>query len=546
MPATELVLGLLVAVTVLAMVARWLNVPYPILLVLGGLVLSFVPGLPPIKLDPDIVLLVFLPPLITAAGWYTSVQDLRTNRRAIGFLSVGLVLFTTFAVAAVAHALIPALGWGPALLLGAIVSPTDAVAAAAVLDRMGAPHRLIAVLEGESLLNDATGLVAYRFAVVAIVTGSFVLWKAGALFVLSIVAGVGIGLAVGWLLVQAWRRIEDPILGIILSFLAPYAAFVPADRILGVSGVLAVAVSGIYASRRSSAVISAAARVQAMAVWELVVFVLNGLAFILIGLQLHQVVASLSDRPPWDLLRWAAAICLTVIVGRILWIYPTSYLPRFLSRRLRERDPYPSWRQLAVASWSGMRGVVSLAAALAIPTFTSGTTPFPHRDLVIFLTFSVILVTLVGQGLSLPVVLRALRVTADESEAHEEARARFRALESALSRLNELALQEWTTEAGINQLRAEYEKRRHYLSTRLGKLDHDHSDGQVRHTHDGSADHLQDHRARQQSLHRLKQELVDTQRATIIQLRNEGLINDRALRRVERDLDLEELRLGGS
>jgi monovalent cation/hydrogen antiporter len=546
MPATELVLGLLVAVTVLAMVARRLNMPYPILLVLGGLVLSFVPGLPPIKLDPDIVLLVFLPPLITAAGWYTSVQDLRTNRRAIGFLSVGLVLFTTFAVGVVAHALIPALDWGPALLLGAIVSPTDAVAAAAVLDRMGAPHRLIAVLEGESLLNDATGLVAFRFAVGAVVTGSFVLWQAGVQFVLSIVAGVGIGLAVGWLLVQAWRRIEDPILGIILSFLAPYAAFVPADRILRVSGVLAVAVSGIYASRRSSAVIPAAARLQAVAVWELVVFVLNGLAFILIGLQLHQVLASLSDRPPWDLLRWAAAICLTVIVGRILWIYPTSYLPRFLSRRLRERDPYPSWRQLAVASWSGMRGVVSLAAALAIPTFTRGTTPFPHRDLIIFLTFSVILVTLVGQGLSLPVVLRTLRVTADESEAHEEARARFRALESALSRLNELALQEWTTEAGINQLRAEYEKRRHYLSTRLGKLDHDHSDGQVRHTHDGSADHLQDHRAHQRSLHRLKQELVDTQRATIIQLRNEGLINDRALRRVERDLDLEELRLGGA
>ena len=553
MSAVELVLGLLVPVTVLALLARRLNVPYPIVLVLGGLVLGFVPGLPPLTLSPDVVFLIFLPPLITAAGWYTSVQDLRTNRRPIALLSVGLVLFSTFAVAAVAQAAIPGLGWGPALVLGAIVSPTDAVAATAIMDRLGAPHRLIAILEGESLLNDATGLVAYRYAVAAVVAGTFSIWLAGVQFALSLVAGVAIGLAVGWTLVQIWRRLDDPLVGITLSFLAPYAAFVSADQILHVSGVpvsgvLAVAVSGIYASRRSSEVLPAAARVQAVAVWDLLIFLLNGLAFILVGLQLRHVLTSVSNASAWDLVAHGAVVSLAVIVARFVWVFPSTYLPRLLSRRTRERDPSPPWRIVVVVAWSGMRGVISLAAALAVPLMVTGGASFPQRDLIIFLTFCVILVTLVAQGLSLPPLMHALGVTADGTDLREEARARFRALAAAMSRLEELAEEDWITETGLNQMRAYYEVRQRKLRTRFGKLDHSHddpaADGQSGHTHAEGADHLQEHRSIQQSFLRLRQELLNTERATVIELRNQGLINDGVLRLVERELDLEELRLG--
>jgi monovalent cation/hydrogen antiporter len=547
MPSLEIVLGLLLAVTALALLARFAHIPYPILLVLGGLVLGFIPGLPAVQLAPDVVFLIFLPPLITAAGWYTSVRDLKFNGRPIALLSVGLVLFTTVTVAAVAHALIPDLGWAPALLLGAIVSPTDAIAASAIMQRLGAPHRIVAILEGESLLNDATGLVAYRFAVVAVVTGAFSIWMAGAQFLLSVVAGAAIGLLVGWALIQAWRRIDDPVLGIVLSFLAPFAAYLPADRILHVSGVLAVAVAGIYAGRRSSEVIPAVARVQATAVWDLVIFVLNGLAFILIGLQLRQVLAGLRGESVWELGVYGVAISLAVIVGRFVWVFPATYLPRFLSRRVRGRDPYPGWRNVVVIAWTGMRGVVSLAAALAIPLTVASGASFPHRDLILFLTFCVILVTLVVQGLSLPLVLRWLGVMEDGSEVREEARARFQAVDAAISRLDELAAQDEQPEAGVGYMQRYYEKRRHVLSTRFGKLDHEHDgdpDGsQVGHVHADGADHLEEHRTRAEHLRQLKQELIGVERTTVLRLRNQGEINDAALRRVERDLDLEEMRL---
>lgn len=549
MYAIELVLGLLVAVTALALLAGRLNVPYPILLVLGGLVLGFVPGLPPVSLAPEVVFLVFLPPLLQAAGWYTSVQDLKTNRRPIALLSVGLVLFSTFAVAAVAQAVIPGLGWGPALVLGAIVSPTDAVAATAIMQRLGAPHRVVALLEGESLLNDATGLVAYRFAVAAVVAGTFSILEAGTQFALSVVAGVAIGFAVGWLLIQVWRRIDDPLVGIMLSFLAPYAAYLAADRGLHVSGVLAVAVCGIYASRRSSQVIPAAARIRAVGVWGLVIFVLNGLAFILVGLQMRQLLASVSQVPVWDLVLSAGAVSLAVVAARLIWVFPAAYLPRFLSRRIREQDPYPGWRNILVIAWSGMRGVVSLAAALAVPLTVQAGGSFPQRDLIIFLTFCIILVTLVGQGLTLPPLLRLLGVTADGTELHEEARARFRAIDAAMNRLEELAEQDWTTEAGLSYVRGYYEKRRQKLRTRFGKLDHDHSeaaDGHGGHVHPDGVDHLEDHRSHQENMRRLRQELLDTERATVIQLRNVGAINDGVLRQVEWELDLEELQLSGS
>jgi CPA1 family monovalent cation:H+ antiporter len=547
MPSLEVVLGLLVAVTVLALLARRAHVPYPVLLVLGGLVLGLIPGLPAVKLAPDLVFLIFLPPLITAAGWYTSVRDLKANRRAIGLLSVGLVVFTTLGVGAAAHTLVPGLGWGPALVLGAIVSPTDAIAATAIMERSGAPNRIVAILEGESLLNDATGLVAFRYALTAVVAGTFTWWAAGLQFLYSVAAGIAIGLAVGWALIQVWRRIDDPLLGIILSILVPYATYSLADHLLA-SGVLAVAVSGIYAGRRSSEVISPAARIQAVAVWDLLVFVLNGLAFILIGLQLRQVVAGLGGESPWRLAVYGLAVSLAVIVVRFVWVFAGTYLPR-LPKHVRERDPNPGWRNVVVVAWTGMRGVVSLAAALSVPLTISSGHPFPGRDLILFLTFCVILVTLVVQGLTLPLLLRRLGVTADGSDVREEAKARFRAVDAAISRLDELAGDEGPNGQVHTYVRAYYEKRRHTLGTRFGKLDHDHdgdgdaAEAAVSHAHADGSDHLEEHRARAESMQRLRQELIGIERATVIGLRNQGVINDAALRRVERDLDLEEIRL---
>jgi CPA1 family monovalent cation:H+ antiporter len=546
-PSLEVVLGLMVAVTALALLARRANVPYPIVLVLGGLVLAVIPGLPAVKLAPDLVFLIFLPPLITAAGWYTSVRDLKANRRAIGLLSVGLVIFTTLGVAAAAHALVTGLGWAPAFVLGAIVSPTDAIAATAIMERSGAPNRIVAILEGESLLNDATGLVAFRYALFAVTTGTFTWWFAGLHFLYSVAAGIAIGLAVGWALIQVWRRMDDPLLAIILSLLVPYGTYLLADQVLQASGVLAVAVAGIYAGRRGSEVIPAGARLQAVAVWDLLVFVLNGLAFILIGLQLRQVVAGLRGESPWRLAAAALSVSLAVIVLRFVWVFIATYVPR-LPKRIRERDPFPGWRNVTVVAWTGMRGVVSLAAALSVPLTASGR-PFPNRDLILFLTFCVILVTLLAQGLTLPVLLRGLGVTADGSDVHEEAQARFRAVDAAISRLDELAGDDGLNEGVATYVRAYYQKRRHTLSTRFGKLDHDHdgaTDGVeavMGHVHADGSDHLEEHRARAESMQRLRQELISVERTTVIGLRNQGVINDAALRRVERDLDLEEIRL---
>src|SRR5207253_6423577 len=292
----------------------------------------------------------------------------------------------------------------------------------------------------------------------AVVSGVFVWWMAGAQFLFSVVAGVAIGLTVGWLVTQVFRRVEDPLLAITLSLLAPFAAYLPAE-VLPVSGVLSVAVAGIYAGRRGSEVIAAATRIQAVAVWDLVIFLLNGLAFILIGLQLRQVVSGLAGESPLQLVFWGLGISLAVIAARFVWVFPGAYLPRLLSHRVREREPNPGWRNVLVVGWTGMRGVVSLAAALAVPLVVSGGAPFPDRDLILFLTFCVILVTLVGQGLTLPLLLRRLGVADDGREVHEEAKARYRALDAAVGRLEEVAADgDPLNEAVLSYVRAYYEK----------------------------------------------------------------------------------------
>src|SRR5918994_1156070 len=481
LPEIEAILVLLAAVAVLATLANRIEVPYPILLVLGGLVLGFVPGLPQVELEPNVVFLLFLPPLLYVSALFTSWRDFRANLRPISLLAVGLVLMTTCVVAAVAH-WIMGFSWAPAFVLGAIVSPTDAIAATSVAQRLGVPRRIVTILEGESLVNDATGIVAYRIAVVAIVTGAFSLWQAGLQFVIGAVGGIAVGLAVGWAVLWARRHVsEDPSVQNTISLLTPFVAYLLAEEPshyaweelfhfpgeFAFSGVLSVVATGLYVGRRGPYVISPETRLQGYAFWELVTFLLNGVIFALIGLQLRSVVERLSDYSVADLVLYAALVSLTVILVRFLWVFPATSLPRLASRSLRARDPSPSPRAVTVIAWTGMRGVISLAAALALPLTIEGGAPFPGRDLIFFLTFSVILATPVVQGLSLRALIRALGLEDDGSQEREEIEGRIEVAQAALARIEELAEEDWVREDTAERMRGLYNYRRTRFSARF-------------------------------------------------------------------------------
>ncbi len=527
MSEVETVLGLLVLVTALAMLARLVAVPYPILLVIGGLLIGLVPGLPHVELEPEIAFLLFLPPLLFVAAFFASPRELKANIRPMGLLAIGLVLFTTLVVGVIAHALLPELGWPVAFALGAIVSPPDAVAASAVFRRLAVPRRIVTIVEGESLVNDATGLIAYRAAVAAAVTGAFSLGEWGALFVFVAIGGVALGLAVGWLVAWIWRRVHDPITSIAISLLTPYAAYLPAEH-LGVSGVLAAVAAGLYLGWAWPRVLTGEAasetRLQGRAVWETFVFVLNGLVFVLIGLQLPTILSRL-DRPLGELVVVGALISLATIVTRFVWVFPATYLPRWLSPSLRKRDPSPPWQWVVILGWSGMRGVVSLAAALALPMTVAGGAPFPGRELVIFLTFCVILATLVGQGLTLPLLIRALGLSADGSEEREEAYARATAAEAAVARIDELE-EEWPSHRElIDQLRARYGHRSRHIQVVNGAAGDLTVDREW-------FEHQEIIRA-----------VIAAERLAVLSLHDDGAISDDVLYRVQRDLDLAEVRM---
>jgi monovalent cation/hydrogen antiporter len=522
--AIAVVLILLVAATVLALLARRIGIPYPILLVLGGLGLGFVPGLPPIELEPEIVFLIFLPPILFGAGYFTSLRDFKRNLRAITLLSVGLVIFTTVAVAAVAYTLVPGMEWAAAFALGAIVAPPDAVAATTVFQRLGVPRRIVTILEGESLVNDATALVAYRFAIIAASTGTFSIANAGLTFVAVAVGGVAFGLLMGLLIAWALRRIDDPVFSVVLTLLAPVATYLPAER-FGLSGVLATVAAGIWVGRNAPREMSSSVRVAGNAAWQVVLFLINGTVFILIGAQLRSVLQGLGEYSPGQLIGLAVAISATAILVRILWVYPGTYLPRALSAAVRVREPYPPPRQVFIVSWAGMRGVVSLAAALALPLYLSdGVTPFPFRDLIIFLAFAVILATLVGQGLTLPFVIRRLGISVDAGDVHEEAHVRMMTAEAAVQRIEELA-REWPGHLElIDALRADY-------NHRSSHIDPHHEEAL-----NASEQELLDHRL-------IRSAVVEAEREALLQMRERGVVTDEVFRRVERDLDLDELRM---
>jgi CPA1 family monovalent cation:H+ antiporter len=526
----EVVLALLLVVALLTVAARRLGIPYPILMTLGGLALGVVtrllPGLPRVELAPELVFLLFLPPLLFSAAFFTSPRDLARYARPIGMLAIGLVLATTLIVGVIVHTLAPAIPWAVAFLIGAVVSPPDAVAATSIAQRLGLPRRVVIILEGESLVNDATALVAYRLALVAAVSGAFSLGDAALSFVVVSVGGVAIGLIAGRVIIAVLGRVEDPPVEVLLSLLAPFGCWLPAEA-LGLSGVLSVVTAGIVVGRHISRITSSDTRVLASGVWQMVVFSLTGVVFILIGLQLPTILDTLSaSRSFGELASWAVVVAVTVILVRLAWVFPSAYLPRLLSAKIRKRETMPPPRNVLIIGWAGMRGVVSLAAALALPLTVKDGSPFPERDLVIFLTFSVILATLVGQGLTLPLLIRWLGVGDDGSEAHEELHAREAAVGAALRRLDELA-DEWPGHLEL----IDHLRERHQHATE--HLEHDHESGEV----------PKDQEAIEHAI--IQRAVIDAQRLAVIDLRDRGVISDEAVRVVVRGLDLEELRAEG-
>ena len=528
MAEAEVLVTFLAAVVVLTVAAKHLRVPYPIAFVIGGIALAFTRHLPRPHVDPELILLLVVPPLLFGAAWSTDWYDLKRNARPIALLAVGLVIFTMVVVAVVVHATVPEFTWPLAFTLGAIVSPPDAVASEAIFERLAIPRRVAAIVSGECLMNDATALVLYRFALAAAISGTFSLARASIALVVVAVGGTIAGIAVGFFLEGILRYITrrgfaDPIIASVIFLIAPFAAYLAAEG-LHVSGVLAAVSAGILLSRRSASFIDSESRLLGASVWRLLIFVLNAFAFLLIGLQLPSILEALEPHVR-DYVLYGLLLSATVIVVRILWIFPATYLPRMLSRRLRERDPVPPWQQLVVLGWAGMRGIISLAIALALP-YTLGSSPFPARSLTIFFTFCVIFVTLVLQGLTLGPLVEWLGVTETSRSQKREAGLRIRALEAGMARLREdEPRRNSPLERDIaDRILEEYRKRINVLR--------------------GKAEKSETDEARESRVDRaLQKQALSAEKQTIVAMRRAGEIPDEIYRSIEYDLDLATLRL---
>jgi len=520
----QIFLILLAVLAGAALLARRINVAPAILLLLTGVVLAFVPGMPSLELPPELVLLVVLPPLIYSASVAMSWREFKHNLRPIILLSVGCVIFTACAVAAATHYLI-GLPWNVGFLLGAIVAPPDVVAPLAIARKLGMPRRILVVLEGEGLANDATALILYRFAVVAISTGMFSLPKAAGTFV-AIVAGEALfGAAVGWISLRVRHRARDPQVEITLSLITPYIAYWIPEH-FGGSGVIATVACGLYMSWNGPLLISSATRLQGIFFWDLIIYLIEGLLFLLTGFQMRSLFAQSKAFPLDDILSATALVAVIVIVARFAWVYPATYLPRLWNKRLRARDPMPSWRTVFVIAFTGVRGAVSLAAALALPFALPDGESFPYRDLILFVSFGVIFITLVGVGLGLPPVVRWLGVAdagrAESIAEHEsEIAARREALGAALKSLDAITDDRELSDEVVKLLRARHETRANQLPDSLNPDAHDVSAAGTD----------------------LTRELIAAERKFIHVLLRDGKITDEVRRRIERDLDLEEASL---
>jgi CPA1 family monovalent cation:H+ antiporter len=520
----QIFLILLAVLAGTALLARRIDIAPAILLLLAGIALAFVPGMPAVELPPELVLLVVLPPLIYSASVAMSWREFKFNLRPIVLLAVGCVIFTAFAVAAATHYLI-GLPWPVGFLLGAVVAPPDVVAPLAIARKLGMPRRILVILEGEGLANDATALILYRFAVAAIMTGMFSLPKATGTFIVIVAGEIVFGAAVGWLSLRARHWARDPQVEITLSLITPYIAYWIPEH-LGGSGVIATVTCGLYMSWNGPLLISSATRLQGIFFWDLVIYLIEGMLFLLTGFEMRALYEKSKAFPLDEILSVTALVAVIVILARFVWVYPATYLPRWLSRKVRERDPYPSWRTTFVVAFTGVRGAVSLAAALALPFALPNGDPFPYRDLVLFVAFAVIFITLIGLGLSLPAVVRWLGVAKDGRDEHiaeheAEIAARREALAAALQSLDAMTDDRELSDEVVKLLRARHKIRSSQLPD---SLDPDHRDVTAAQT-------------------KLTRELIASERIFIHALLREGRITDEARRRIERDLDLEEASL---
>jgi monovalent cation/hydrogen antiporter len=522
----QILVLLLIAIAAVGVVAKRSNVPPAILLVLTGIGLALVPGLPAVRLAPQLVLLLVLPPLIYSSAVAMSWREFRFNLRPISLLAIGCVVFTTLAAATATHWLL-GWSWPVGFVLGAIVSPPDAVAPLAIARRMQLPKRILVILEGEGLANDATALILYRFAIVAVSAGTFSLTRATGEFAVIIAGELLWGIAVGWMMLRLRRRVADAQIEIVLSILTPFIAYWPPEH-LGGSGVLATVVAGLYVSWNGLSLISAATRLQGVFFWDVLIYLIEGIVFLMTGLQARELIIGLGSYPLLALIGGAAVIGGVVILARFVWMFPATYLPRWLSPSIARKDPAPPWQWPFLLAFTGVRGIVSLAAALAIPFSMDNGRPFPNRDLILFFTFSVIIVTLVGQGLMLPAVIRVLglanaggrELLADKTE---ELLARRRAIEAALERLDRLAAERRLTDDVVQRLRTTYQERLSHFQSAPGR-EKAHQDPAV------PADEIE-------------LLLIAAERERINGLYRQGTLKDEARRRLERELDLREANL---
>jgi monovalent cation/hydrogen antiporter len=516
----QIVLFLLAVLVIVAVFAQHLKTPPSILLVIAGVALALIPGLPPVELAPELVLLVLLPPLIYSAGVSMSWREFRFHLRAITLLAFGCVVFTTCAIAATVHYWL-GWQWGVAFVLGAIVAPPDVVAPLAIARRLGLPRRVLVILEGEGLANDATALILYRFAVVAIATGSFSLPHAAGTFGLIVVGEIIYGIGVGWLSLKLRQWTKNPRVEITLSLMTPYLAYWIPEHIGG-SGVLATVAAGLYVSWNGPRLIPAATRLQGIFFWDLVIYLIEGFVFLITGLQARTLIEKAHDFTLRELLVAVTVTVAIAIAARFAWVFPATYLSRWLIPAVRHRDPSPPWQHTFVVSFTGVRGVVSLAAALAIPLTIQNGAPFPHRDTILFATFGVIIFTLVGQGLTLPLVIRWLGIghhgrAEHRREQEAELAARNEAIGASRRHLEKIA-----SERKLGPEIVEF------LNAR-----HDHRERLIPHDLDESLEMLR-------LANEARMELIEAERNFLYELLRDGKITDESRRRLERELDLEE------
>jgi CPA1 family monovalent cation:H+ antiporter len=527
MNGTEIFLIMLLAVSVVAYLAQRVNMAQPIAFVLAGMALAMLPDFPKFEIAPEIILLIFLPPLLSEAAYFTSLRDFRQNQRPILQMAIGLVVVSCVGVAYTLHWLMPEVSLAVCFVLGAIISPPDAVAAIAVTKKVAVPKRITVLLEGESLINDATGLVLYKFAVAAVVTGGFSLMDASLHFVWMCVSGIAIGIAIGLLVVHIFPRIQEMSVEILSTFLAPYAAYLLAEEVHG-SGVLAVVAAGIIMSWHAPKLFPSAFRIPAQAVWRMTTFVLNGIVFLMIGLYAPAILRSLSTTYDLgEILILSLVVPLVAILIRFAWIYALAYGTRYLFASIRARDPYPTWQNVFVIAWTGMRGVMSLATALALPlTLSDGWTSFPHRDLIIFLAFDVILFTLVLQGLSLPWIIKKLSLTYDLNALQEQWTARKEATEAALARLDDMRGDHTIQSAALERIISHYRDRIESLG-----------DGPNTPLNPNEPPTSENHPIIQTE-NRIWRDVLDAERQVVVRMRQTFAISDDVMHEILSDIDL--------